>query len=454
MKNLELLYHRAKTAIDAPHYQPFLDMQDREHILQVQKKRSITDLIALLRQIALKAIQKLRQSNYFFKEDKWQAAFALYEEQLQNPRFNSYQLCIVLCNVDDLIEIASVMQAVRKDILDTAKQQSTLSEIWEHKYVEIQKNYLQRREAILTLEHQVRQIGQSYLQFTGQADLTAGTSDFIVTQSVPRELPNYHRVALQTRFSEDHVKHLIQVEGSARTVYQDLAHEIPKPTLIEKLSHEIQSGQQRLNHKAENILKTADDLRQKIRQNSCRLIDHRAQATLAHANRIEQLSISLEKIIQLLNQYLSHFSKTERWFATQQNNPLILLVNQAKVTQDHLQQLPKNVDAQQVQRHVLAMEQHRKDYAKTLTGWSGLFGKNSKAHRQHEKLNQTIQRHITELIIPTCGLQDYQGITTVEQIRKHEKISQQLTEPSAKAHQEIRKIEEIGHEFNTTRCQF
>jgi len=44
----------------------------------------------------------------------------------------------------------------------------------------------------------------------------------------------------------------------------------------------IQLGQQRLHTKAEKILKTAEDLRQKIQRDSSRLIEHRTQTLLVH----------------------------------------------------------------------------------------------------------------------------------------------------------------------------
>ncbi len=140
MKNLGYLYHRAKTAILAPHYQPFLEKPDRESILLAQKNKSVNDLLSILRQIALKAIQRLSQSHCFLGEIKWQTAFAKYESQLKNPTLSVYPLCIALCQVDDLIEIASVMQAVRKDIWEMAKRQATLSGEWEQKYTEIQNS--------------------------------------------------------------------------------------------------------------------------------------------------------------------------------------------------------------------------------------------------------------------------------------------------------------------------
>lgn len=251
MKNLDYLYHRAKTAIHASHYQPFLETLDRANILLAQKKKSVKDLLFILQEVALKAIQKLSQSYCFLGEIKWQTAFAEYESQLKNPNLGVYELCIALCQVDDLIEIANVMQTVRKDIWEMAKRQATLSGEWEQKYTEIQKQYLEHREALVTLENQVRQVSKTWSQLTGQSHLTDNSADFVITQSVPRELPTYRQDTINTRFSENHIKHLIRVEGSARIVYQDLARESTRPSITEKLSDEIKSDQQRLNTKAE-----------------------------------------------------------------------------------------------------------------------------------------------------------------------------------------------------------
>ena len=453
MKNLDYLYHRAKTAIHASHYQPFLETPDRENILLAQKKKSVKDLLFILQQVALKAIQKLSQSYCFLGEIKWQTAFAKYESQLKNPNLGVYELCISLCQVDDLIEIASVMQTVRKDIWEMAKRQATLSGEWEQKYTEIQKNYLERREALVTLENQVRQVSKTYSQLTGQSHLIDSSADFVITQSVPRELPTYHQATPNTRFSENHIKHLIRVEGDARIVYQDLAREATKPSITEKLSDEIQSGQQRLNIKAEKILKTAEDLRQKIQRDSSRLIEHRTQILLAHANRIEQLSITLEKVIQRLNHYLAHHPPTQKQGSGKQTQLLVLIVNEAKLTQDQLQQPSNVINTQQVQHQILTMEQHRKEYAKTLTGWGSFFGRSSPTHRQHETINQTIQSHLAELVVPACGLQDRQGIVTVEQIKNQQTVGQKLAHQTDQIHAETKKIQELSHDFNTSHCQ-
>ncbi len=449
MKNLDYLYHRAKTAIHASHYQPFLETPDRENILLAQKKKSVKDLLFILQEVALKAIQKLSQSYCFLGEIKWQTAFAKYESQLKNPNLGVYELCIALCQVDDLIEIASVMQTVRKDIREMAKRQATLSGEWEQKYTEIQKDYLERREALVTLENQVRQVSKTYSQLTGQSHLIDSSADFVITQSVPKELPTYRQDTVNTRFSENHIKHLIRVEGDARIVYQDLAREAIRPSITKKLSDEIQSGQQRLHTKAEKILKTAEDLRQKIQRDSSRLIEHRTQTLLAHANRLEKLSLTLEKIMQLLNHYLAHHSPTQKQGSEKQTQLLVLIVNEAKLTQDHFQQPSHAINTQQVQNHILRMEQHRKDYVKTLTGWGSFFGKSLSTHRQQETINQAIQSHLAELVIPACGLQDRQGIATVEQIKQQQTVGQKIAHQTDQIHAETKKIQELSHDFST-----
>ena len=129
------------------------------------------------------------------------------------------------------------------------------------------------------------------------------------------------------------------------------------------------------------------------------------------------------------------------------------MVNEAKLTQDHLQQSPQIINAQQVQHQILTMEQHRKDYAKTLTGWGSFFGKSLSPHRQHETINQTIQGHLAELIVPACGLQDRQGIVTVEQIKQQQTVGQQLAHQTDQIHAETKKIQELSHDFRSTDCQ-
>lgn len=225
-----------------------------------------------------------------------------------------------------------------------------------------------------------------------------------------------------------------------------------KPSIAEKLSDEIQLGQQRLKLKAETILKTADDFSQKIQQDSCKLIEQRTQTLLAHANRLEQLVLTLEKIMQVINDYLTHHPSAQKQGSAKQIQSLILIVAGAKLIQEHLQQPANVINAQQVERQILTMEQHRKEYARTLTGWGSFFRRSAPTSCQPEIINQTIQRHLAELVVPACGLQDRQGIATVEQIKQQQTIGKQLAYQTEKIHAETKKIQELNHDFST-HCQ-
>ena len=453
MKNLEYLYHRAQTAILAPHYQAFLEPPDREAIFKAQQKKSIYDFLNLLKAIALKAIRKLKHSPHFWGETKWHKSFALYESQLQDPKFSIYQQCMVLCNVDDMLTIAYVLQAVRKDIWEAAQRQGVLSQESEQKYDQAQQQFLERRESLIALENRVMQIGQNYSSFTGLSYNTDHPKDTIITESKPRELPNYHRPALQTRFSESNIHHLVETEGDARIVYQGLARDMSRPSIAETLNHEIKLGQQRLNTKAQKILNVAHNIDDKIQKDSQRLIEQRTQIMIAHANRIENLILSLQKIIQILDHYLSKLPKNKNSFSQKEDQTLTQLNQEAKSAQDHLQESPGNIDAQQIQTHILTMEKYRKDYTNTLTGWGSLFQIKSKNTSCHENINQILKSSIAELIVPACGLQDHQGITTVDQFKKQQIYRQQLSIQIDQAHAESKKIQELSHDLTKKDCQ-
>ncbi len=332
-------------------------------------------------------------------------------------------------------------------------EQGVLSQESEQKYDRAQQQFLERRESLMVLESRVMQIGQNYSPFTGLSYNTNHPKDTIITESKPRELPNHHRSALQTRFSENHIHHLVETEGNARIVYQDLAREISRPSIAETLNHEIKLGQQRLNKKAQKILNIAHDIDNKIQQDSQRLIEQHTQIIMAHANRIENLILSLQKIIQILDHYLSKLTKTKNSFSQKEDQILTQLNQEAKSAQDHLQEPPRNIDAQQIQTHILTMEKYRKDYAHTLTGWGSLFRIKSKNTSCHENVNQIVQSSLTELIVPACGLQDHQGIATVDQFKKQQIYSQQLSIQIDQAHAESKKIQELSHDLTTTDCQ-
>ena len=83
------------------------------------------------------------------------------------------------------------------------------------------------------------------------------------SRTMPRKLPTYSKESIQTRFSEPHIQHLVQVEGNARIVYRDLAKNLLQVPIAEKMTQVVDSAQQRLNTKAQHILQMQESYMKK-----------------------------------------------------------------------------------------------------------------------------------------------------------------------------------------------
>ncbi len=422
------------------YYLPFLDQQDQDRLLQATRRKSRNQPLYVLKQMAIKVLRQLQQLLCFQGEMDWQAAFTEYLSQLNSPTTPRRQLGRILCQADDLIEIAYVTQEIRQTIRQTARQQSLLSEEFEQHYSEITKMYLAHNETLATLENDVKKMSQEYSQSTGKTDPPA-LIDQGLQGTLPHELPRYSKKSIQTRFSAAHVQHLVQVEDNARIVYQGLAQELMQKPLAEKLTQAVDSAQQRLNTKAQQILKNAGALHQKIDQDSRGMIERRSQTMMAHANRMEQLILSLEKIIQTLNTYLSEEKLNN--FSNAQKRTLAHLVDEAQETQQEVEQFPNAVDAARIQSKILKIEQHRQSYEKSLGGWGSFFSKNSPVAQKKEKINEALKANIAELVIPACGLFDRQDAVSHQQIKKQQQWMEQLKEAQKKVDVEKEKIQEI-----------
>ncbi len=236
MKHLQLLNQRARLALNAQYYLPFLDQEDRDQVLEASRKKSRNYQLAVLRKIAIKVLMQLQHTGCFYGENDWQKSFTECLSNLNSTSLNRRELCRVLCETDDLIEIAYVTQEVRQKIWQTAQQQSLLSTEFEKKYREIKATLSTQAATLTALQGTVLHISQEYSQLTGQQNVLTTTNNQGIIQSRPRELPQYSHASTQMRFSEPHIQHLIQTERSARTVFQDLTKEMTqlpcKPPII------------------------------------------------------------------------------------------------------------------------------------------------------------------------------------------------------------------------------
>ncbi len=210
--------------------------------------------------------------------------------------------------------------------------------------------------------------------------------------------------------------------------------------LADSMRQAIDTQQQKLQMKAQQILTQADTLHQKISEDSQKLIEHRTQTMQSHACRIEQLILVLEKIIQLLKNNLSQPDINPA--AMKQRQYLTKMMTEAQKTQQTLEQPPQSINAGQIKRQILTIDQHRQRYEKSLCGWCALFSKNRSDSQSKEKINNMLKNNIAELIIPVSGLFDMKGVVDHFYLKAQKQKLSQLTVIQEKVTAEQKKVDE------------
>lgn len=442
MKALLDLYQAIGIQLNAKYYVSFLDKEETEVITQaVKKKKPLVYQMNVLRLLALKIITELKRSASFQGESQWQTAFAAVESALLAEQKDPRDLCQSLHQADDLIETAWVTRAVRRNILTAVQQRSILSESQDRQYEVIRQAYLTHNEALNVLDEQVYQIKNRFFQSSARQTTTAAPAWHMVRRDLPSTVLNYRADAYRIRLSDQNVVRLIHAEKDARSVYQDLvARLVQKPT-VEKIAEEIESAKVFLTEKAKTINHNAEQIRHTILQETQQAIEHRTQIKLAHANKIEYLLTTLEKITRLLQPHLS----------LQQPTPcLSALLTEAKAMQGTLENSPYTAATSTLTQHVLALESHRQHFAQSISSsWSCFFSSERQAHRRRaQKLNTELQSAIAQMTTPLYGFNDQSAVITPDQVKQQHLTARQLDEKQDHAVLEREKIEKIKNTFS------
>ncbi len=304
MKNLQTVCDRAEITLQTARYQSFLNTSEYQRMLEAALQKSQGHQLSLLQYLVLKMMVHCQQWACLWGETAWQKAVHACIAQLVNRKWTHNQRRIWLRQADDLIEMACITQTVRRDIHQTAKDRQIPPMTFEQAYQEARKSYHEQREALIQLEDQVKQIGQTYAQLTGKPNAVTLAHSQGITQSLPADLPTYSKASTEMQLSDHYVQHKIQVEKEARIVYQKLCQEVSKTPIQETLAQHIRKGKQRLTDYAGHILKTAETLQQEMQQDHLILSTHRNQILTAHEKRIAQLSWRLEQMIQTCRDFL------------------------------------------------------------------------------------------------------------------------------------------------------
>ncbi len=436
MKYLQTLCEQAEVSLELKYYVRYLNALEVALLKEAVKKNSGIYALNLLKAFSLKILFLLQHSPFLFGESDWQWRLKQSQSALTISK-NSDDLRIALCQADDVISTAHVTGTVRQKIGDEAKHHGLLTHEQARRYESIRQECITRHELLNNLENTVDTTLQdtaSCIQKLPSPSQMMATFQFNSPQ-FSHPLRPYDMKMTQARFSKENIHHQIQCEGNARPVYQNLAKELGQKPMAEKVAEEVQKAKTSLQSRAERLDQKIKDHRQKITHQTQFAIEHRTQVTLAHANRIGQIALTLAVIIHTLQSCCSiHFQ------------PLLNLMAEAQSIQENLNE---QKDSQLLQEKLLAMNSYRCTYEKSITSCRAILFTDRHQLQHRQQLNQDLQIKLAQLVIPICGFNDKNTAATPEAVKQLKVVSDKLAIHQGHLAQEQEKINQIENIFST-----
>ena len=243
-----MVCERAQIYLRITHYQSFLNTSEYQKMLEAALQKSQANQLSLLQYLVLKKMQQCQQWICLLGETAWQNAAAACISKLIGRKWTRDQRRIWLRQADDLIELACVTQAVRRDIHQTAKDRQIPSVTFEQVQINrLWQTYQEQREALINLEEKVKHVGKTYSQLTGKPNVITLASPQGITQILPAEPPAYSKASTEMRLSDHYVEHKIRVEKESRVVYRELCHRRHEDTDPRNLNAADSPGQTTTN---------------------------------------------------------------------------------------------------------------------------------------------------------------------------------------------------------------
>ena len=216
------------------------------------------------------------------------------------------------------------------------------------------------------------------------------------------------------------------------SVYQDLTKEFMQKPAAEKMAEDVQKAKSCLQRRAEQTAEKTDHYRREILQQTRFAIEHRTQVTLAHAHRIENISLSLAAIIHTVQSHCPVHCQS-----------LLNLMTEAQAMQKNLQ---GNKDGAVLQEKLLVMNAHRGAYEKSITSFWGTLFTHRRQLQYQQQFNRNLQTALAHLVTPICGFNDKNKAITPETVKKLKITSDKLAlqqEYLAKEQDKINQIKNI-----------
>jgi hypothetical protein len=267
-----------------------------------------------------------------------------------------------------------------------------------------------------------------------------------IRRDIPGEFFDYHPSACQIRLSDANVLRLNSTTSDQRAVYKALKGSLAKPPTSEKIGEKAQAAKLFLHYKADAIVHNAEALRLCITQETQQAIEHRTQVKLAHAQKIEHLTIALDHLILLLQSY-----RPAQAAESKENTAPLLSgwLTEAKALQSLLQESPSTLTAATIGKNILTWEAYRKQLAQSIpTGWMNFFSDQRRLGQQQVQSLQTdLQSALTHLVRPLYGFDDHAALTPPERIKESYAIAPALEHKKEAIHSECKKMEKIKNTF-------
>ncbi len=416
MKYLKILCAQADVPLAVKYYYPYLNNLEQKLLEAIaQKRKSTPYILNLFRSISLQILFLLQHSACLWGESRWQSLLAASQAELGNRNLiSSQQLRKALLQADEVISMANVTETVRKKIWLEVKNHAALSDLQAQRYESARQACLTQQLALNDCEFEINTCIRDYHQLAEHVTplnkhIPAIEPYFFTCNS---SLRPYDAKTTQARLSIKNIHHQIEREGNARIVYQNLIRELEQKSAVETMAEAVEHAKRCLQDRAENMQTKTDHYRRHLLQQTRLAIEHRTQINLAHANRIERISLLLAILIHIAQ---SH--------DISQCRPLLSLVDEADMMQKQLQQNSCGAD---LQERVLTLNAHRIAYEKSITSfWRMRLTKPRQLNHLHQ-LNHQLQMTLADIVTPICGFNDKNQIIASNVVKKIKITSDKL----------------------------
>lgn len=458
MKALQELCQQVGVLLKVQYYLPYLVKEEIAVVTQAVHQKSQRYQWNLLRLLALKILRHCQASALLGQDAGFKKLSADVEAALLVGGSDRALLRRALQEADRLIVSAWAVRAMQPNGGMTSTIQPPQSMPWseshDRQYSTVRAAYCAHNEALTVLDEQVNQCKAQFLQTAGARSEAKPPSWKSVPTHFPEGLLDYRPEACEIRLSDENVFRFLQAEEKPKAVYQDLTVKLMKKPTVEAMSENLHAAKLFLHYKSQSILHNADMLRRSIVEETQHMITHRTQVKLAHAQKLEQLSMALESLIQLLQSYpilrRQPPESKELKESKQAMPPLSRWLTEAKSLQMTLEATPLALTKTLIEEKLLTWDAYRKEFVQSIaTGWSTFFFADRRAHRQREQqLNTNLQSALAKLVTPLYGFNDHVALIPPERIKQQYATVYSLDKQCVAVTLERQKVEKIKNTFS------